>query len=55
MIIAHRGSLLNRASKLVLLYDGMVARNGPRTEVLEELNKAAQQANVVPIHERVQP
>jgi ATP-binding cassette subfamily C protein len=51
MLIAHRGSLLAKADKMLVLHEGAVARYGPADEVMSMLRSAAR-PQVVPIHER---
>ncbi len=51
MLIAHRGSLLAKADKMLVLNEGGVARYGSAGEVMSILRTAAR-PQVVPIHER---
>jgi PrtD family type I secretion system ABC transporter len=51
MLIAHRGTLLAKADKMLVLHDGSVARYGTAEEIMTMLRSVAP-PNVVPIHER---
>lgn len=47
LIVAHRASTLRNADRLCVLANGVVERQGPRDEVLEQLRTAQRSSNVV--------
>lgn len=47
VIVSHKPQLLNIVDKILVMQDGMVVTYGPKKEVLEKLNKNAQQQRTI--------
>jgi ATP-binding cassette subfamily C exporter for protease/lipase len=44
VLISHRTSIISAVDKLLVLRDGMIQAFGPRDQVVQSLQQAAQQA-----------